>query len=164
VKTGDTGSELYGIVCNATTSSVEPGRRPIARGRDEPNEQAIYRSNPQLARLLRSEFNALIVGHRHGDSILHHLPPTPPRIHAFVHLCQPEETEQFSRSFGFLSLLLSSRLTASAEEITGASLRHMSQAHEDPRRFLVTAGRELALLLSDDYTRLKVVLTRVREG
>jgi len=35
VKTRDLGVELYGIVYNATTTSFEPGRRPIARGKDE---------------------------------------------------------------------------------------------------------------------------------
>ena len=34
VKTTDSPVELYGIVYNATTSSLEPGRRPIARGKD----------------------------------------------------------------------------------------------------------------------------------
>ncbi|UCD54000.1 MAG: hypothetical protein JSU76_03670, partial [Dehalococcoidia bacterium] len=56
VKTGDSGVELYGIVYNAATTSLEPGRRPIARGRDETAEEEIYRSSPQLLKLLRSEF------------------------------------------------------------------------------------------------------------
>ena len=34
VKTVDSPIELYGIVYHATTSSIEPGRRPIARGKD----------------------------------------------------------------------------------------------------------------------------------
>ena len=49
-----------GSLCSA---SVEPGRRPIARGRDEASEEAVYQSSPQLARLLRSEFTALVVGY-----------------------------------------------------------------------------------------------------
>ena len=46
VKTRDLPLELYGIVYHATTASLEPGRRPIARGKDEDSEEAIYRSNP----------------------------------------------------------------------------------------------------------------------
>src|SRR3990172_3157679 len=52
VKTGDDDEAQYGIVYNVTTSGIEPGRRPIARGKDEASEAAIYRSSPQLAKLL----------------------------------------------------------------------------------------------------------------
>ena len=34
VKTKDQSVELYAVVYNATTSGLEPGRRPIARGKD----------------------------------------------------------------------------------------------------------------------------------
>ena len=43
VKSTDESVELYGIVYHATTASLEPGRRPIARGKDETGEEAIYR-------------------------------------------------------------------------------------------------------------------------
>ena len=46
VKTKDSSVELYGIVANAATTSLEPGRRPIARGKDETTEEEIYRSSP----------------------------------------------------------------------------------------------------------------------
>jgi hypothetical protein len=161
VKTGDAATESYGVVYNATTSSVEPGRRPIARGKDEPSEQTIYSSNPQLAKLLRSEFDAVIVGHRQADVVYHHLPSAPAHIHGFVHLCPPEEVKAFSQSLAFLNMLLNARLQVSMEEVTGAALRHMSQAHEDPRRFLVAAGKELAVLLGNDYSRLRTTLARI---
>ncbi len=40
VKTGD----IYGIVANAETTGMEPGRKPIARGKDEATEEAVYNS------------------------------------------------------------------------------------------------------------------------
>ena len=63
VKTSDTPIEIYGIVCNAETHSIEPGRRPIARGEGEENEDALFRSHPQLIKLLCTDFTALVVGH-----------------------------------------------------------------------------------------------------
>ena len=53
VKTTDAPVELYGIVYHAETTGIEPGRRPIARGKDEKTEEAIYQSNPQLLKLLQ---------------------------------------------------------------------------------------------------------------
>jgi len=45
VKTNNEELELYAVVCNATTTGLEPGRRPIARGKDEESEEAIYKKN-----------------------------------------------------------------------------------------------------------------------
>jgi len=162
VKTGDSAAELYGIVCNAETTSLEPGRRPIARGRDEDSEEAIYSSSPQLAKLLRSEFEVLVVGHREGDRLYQHLPPQPARIHGFVYQCTPDEVKDFGESFDFLNIILNAHLPVPGEELVAASLRRMSQAHEDRRAFLVAAGKELAVLLSGNLNQLNAVLGRIK--
>ena len=163
VKTRDLPLELYGIVYNAATTSLEPGRRPIARGKDEQSEEEIYRSSPQLLKLLKSEFGAVVVGHRQGDKLYHHLPPQPARIHSFVYLCPPEEVKEFGQSFDFLNIILNARLPVPTEELVAASLRQMSQAHEDPRAFLVAAGKELAILLSGNLNQLKAILGRIKQ-
>ncbi len=163
VKTIDSSLESYGIVYNATTTSLEPGRRPIARGKDEASEEEIYRSSPQLLKLLRSEFGALVVGHRQGDKLYHYLPPHPARIHSFVYQCSPQEVKEFSRSFSFLNILLNARLPVSADELVAACLRQMSQVYEDRNAFLVAAGKELAVLLGGDFKQLKAILERIRE-
>ena len=161
VKTGDDQMELYGIVYNSSTSSVEPGRRPIARGKDENSEEEIYRSNPQLSKLLRSEFSAIVVGHRRDQACHHYLAPVPARIHGFVYACSKEEVKSFSASLDFLNVLLNTRLPLPLEEVTGAALRQMSQVQANPHNFLVNAGKELAVLLGGDFNRLKVVLGRL---
>jgi hypothetical protein len=163
VKTRDLPMELYGLVCNAATTSLEPGRRPIARGKDETTEEEIYRSSPQLLKLLKSEFGALVVGHRQGDKLYHHLPPQPAHIHSFVYQCSLEEVKEFSQSFDFLNILINAHLPVPTEELISASLRQMSQAYEDRRAFLVAAGKELAILLSSNLSQLKAILGRIRE-
>jgi len=162
VKTGDSSAELYGIVYNAATTSLEPGRRPIARGQYETSEEAIYRSSPQLAKLLRSEFGAVVVGHKEGDKLYRRLPPRPARIHSFVYQCTPAEVIDFGKSFDFLGILLNASLPVPAEELIGASLRQMSRAHKDPRAFLVAAGKELAILLSGNLNQLNAILGRIK--
>ncbi len=163
VKTVDSPVELYGIVYNATTTSLEPGRRPIARGKDEASEEEIYKSSPQLLKLLRSEFCALMVGHRQDGKLYHYLPPKPARIHGFVYLCSPEEVKDFSRSFDFLNILVNTHLSVPINELVAASLRQMSQAYEDRHTFLVAAGKELAILLNGQFNQLKAILGRIRE-
>jgi hypothetical protein len=156
VRTGD----IYGIVAGAETTS-EPGRRPIARGKDEASEEGVYQSSPQLTKLLRSEFTAAVVGHQDGEKIHHYLPPYPARIHGFVYLCPPGEVKEFSQSFGFLNILLNANLTVPPEELIAAALRQMGRAHEDGHAFLVAAGKELAALLSSDFIKLKNILGRL---
>ena len=161
VKTRDEPVDLYGIVYHASTGSLEPGRRAVARGKDEASEEAIYRTSPQLLKLLRSEFRALVVGHRGGEKLYHYLPPKPARIHGFVYQCSPEEVKEFSQSFAVLNILINTHLPVSVDEIVAATLRQMSQAHEDPHSFLVAAGKELAVLLSGQFNQLKVILGRL---
>jgi len=161
VKTTDSPVELYGIVYHATTTSIEPGRRPIARGKDEATEEEVYRSSPQLMKLLRSEFSALVVGHRQDAKLHHYLPPKPARIHGFVYLCPPDEVREFSQSFDFLNILIGTHLPVSVEEVVSASLRQMSQVYEDRQAFLVAAGKELSLLLGGEFGRLRAILGKI---
>ena len=162
VKTGDGEVDIYGIVCHATTGSLEPGRRPIARGKDEATEADVYQSSPQLAKLLRSEFSALVVGHKTRESINQYLPPGPARIHGFVYQCSADEVKEFGRSLAFLNMLVSAHLPVAVDEIVPAALRLMSQSQEDPHAFLVAAGKELAVMLGGQFNQLRAILGRLK--
>jgi hypothetical protein len=154
--------EIIGVVCQATTAGIEPGRRPIARGKDEATEEAVYQTSPQLAKLLRSEFQALVIGHRKDAKIYQYLPPKPARIHSFVLTYSPEEIKEFSQSLEFLNLLTTNNQIPQ-EELIAATLREMSRAQTDPPSFLVASGKKLTTLLSGDYQRLKAILGRLQQ-
>ncbi|MFC2014090.1 hypothetical protein ACFLU8_04365 [Chloroflexota bacterium] len=163
VRTRDSELELYGIVYNAATTSLDPGRRPIARGKDETTEEDIYRSSPQLTKLLRSEFETVVVGHKEDGRLCHFLPPRPARIHSFVYQCPSEKAKEFSQSFDFLNILINAHMPVSTDELIAACIRQMGQAHEDRHAFLVAAGKELATLLSGNLNQLKAILGRIKE-
>lgn len=163
VRVGDNTSCLYAVVGQATTASIDPGRRPIARGREATSEAEVYQASPQLSQLLRSEFRALVVGHRQDGRLYHYLPPQPARVHGFVYACLPDEVKEFSSSFGFLNIIINISSTVPSEELVAASLRQMSQAHEDGRAFLVAAGKELAVNLSGRFDQLRTILQKIKE-
>ena len=106
VRCGDD-EAIYGIVHEIATRSIDTGRRPIARGQDEDDEVAIYQSNPQLSRLLSTEFRALSVGHTESGRLRRWLAPLPPRIHSFVYPCSDDAVREFSAELDFASILLS---------------------------------------------------------
>lgn len=154
--------DIFGVVCDTATESVDPGRRPLARGQDAADESEVYRQNPQLSKLLRTTFRALVVGHKEGDALRHYLPPQPPHVHSFVYVCPPEEVRAFTQSLDFLSILMFAQERTNADEIVAACLRQAAQAHTDRKLFLVGAGKTLAPLLRGELTRLNTILMRIR--
>ncbi|HIE17903.1 MAG TPA: hypothetical protein EYP71_06880 [Dehalococcoidia bacterium] len=162
VRVGGKPLEIYGVVYNIETHSLEPGRRIVARGEKMESEDEIFQANPQLSRLLRTDFNVLVVGYSQGDSLCQHLPQRPAPIHGFVYICTEEEIRTFTDCLDFLGLLVDARLPVPMEEVTAACLRYISQAHPDRQAFLVRAGRELAYLLSGDARKLSSLLKRLK--
>ena len=161
VRCGTADYAVYAIVGEVATRSLDPGRRPTAVGHDEATEDDVYRRNPQLGRLLSTEITAVTVAHSTGDGrLLRYLPPSPPRIHAFVSLCSPAELRRLSDSLDFLPGVLAAPV-ASPDDVAAAFLRQASVAHDDPEAFLVAAGRELAALLSAQVPRLNSLLKRL---
>ena len=162
VKTQDKLGDIYGVIYNVETHGLEPGRRVVARGESLEAEEEIFAANPQLSRLLTTDFKVLVVGHVEGKRWHHYLPPKPASIHSFVYTCQLEEVRAFTRSLDFLRLIVNARIPVPVDEVTGACLRYVSQAHQDHDAFLVKAGKELAFMLSTDVQRLNSLLKRLK--
>jgi hypothetical protein len=156
-------SRIYAVVYGVSTEALDAGRPVIARGQDEDSEQDVYRSHPQLERLLCTRFESLIVGHGNSGTYSHRLPALPPRIHSFVYTCLPEDLKQFTRSLDFLSLLVNSSPSSQAinDEVVAACLRQAGAEMEDPRSFLVGAGKALAVQLTGDLPRMNAMLRRL---
>ena len=162
VKTPHEDGFIIGLVYDASTASIDPGRRVLARGRHLATEEDILRQHPQLAKLLRTQFSALVVGQEAQSQWRHHLPPQPAQVHRFVYRCQPQEVQAFTQRLDFLHLLLHTGLSATADELVAACLRQAAETHPDGRSFLIQAGKELARLLYHDPSRLNAILLRLR--
>ncbi len=171
--------EAYGVVSNIQTSSFDPGRRALARGQDEAEPEDVYRHNPELPELLRTQFEVVMVGFadsRNGAPVASsaqgggvrvgavrcYLPPLPPRLHAFVYACRPDVITDLTAEFGFLQTVLSTSLGAGRganEELVAACIRQAGDGRGYD--YLVRAGKELAQLLVNDPPRLNAILCRL---
>ncbi len=163
----DLPAATYALVYGASTSSLEPNRRPSALGFADEDE--MRRQQPQIFELLRTEFSGMLVAYSAGDGspLKRHLPPRPPRIHSRVYACTPAEVQMLTADLGFLRPILlpsgGGLAGVPADELVAACLRQARMAQAQDPGFLLRAGRALALLLSDDYDRLQAILRSVAE-
>ena len=151
---------VYGVVAEVTTQSLDPGRRAVAMGRGEDSAEAVYRRHPQLTRLMSTELEAVVVAHRSGGELSRFLAPTPPRIHEIVHACGGPELVEVAGDLELLPSLLASP-AGSPDDVTAAFLRQLADAHTEPERVRLEAGRKLAGLLPGQLHRLTGILKRL---
>ena len=159
VRAGD--PAIHGVVYRVTTEPLDATRPVLARGETAATEEEIFRNNPQLERLLTSRFEVVIVGHQDQGADVPVLPPLPPRVHAFVHTCSPEEVMRLAGHTGWIGLLLSSGIPV-ADQVVGACLRQSAGVHDDGPAFLLRVCKDLAGELAGDLPRLNAILRTVR--
>ena len=156
-----TGSEpnVYGLVFNVSTHSIEPNRRPTAYGK---TEHELRMEQPQIFELLKTEFEAVIVGHRDERGPRQVLPPQPPGIHSFVHPCTEAEVKALTGNGDFMrSVLNGCRLPT--DDLIIASVRNAWQARGYDMPYLVALGKDLCRLIRDDYDRLSSIMRRISQ-
>ena len=148
----------YGVVAFGTTVSPDPGRRAVPRASDEVYDEAVYARQPQLTRVLHTEFSVVLVGCFEDGSIRQHLPPQPPRLHYDVHECTPDEVRRFSERQVYFRLLLDAQVQVPAEQLLAAHIRQVYRARGRDAAWLERAARQVTSLLRDDYDRMMTVL------
>lgn len=150
---------MYAVVCNAYTHSLEPNRLAIAYHR---SEQELRDEQPQIFELLKTKFEAVIIGYESNGAVRYHLPPQPPRLHSFVYACQPLEVRRITSHLWFLRSLMGVD-KAPRDELIAAAIRAAAASHPGDRAFLIKAGKELVKLIRDDYELLSTILHRMQE-
>lgn len=156
--------QVFGVVYNVETHSLEPGRRVMVRGNEMDSEEDIYHANPHLEKLLSTDFKAQVVGYKEKNKNFYYLPPVPSSIHGFIYLCDESEIMAFSQSLNFLTPLLESKLIIYPDDVVAACLRYLSKYQENMEVFLIHAGKELLWTLRGDVQRLSAILKRLEIG
>ncbi len=160
----DFGIDTLAIVSSAETTPRDAGRRPTARGADYQSEDEFYERHPEISRLIRTTFSAVIVAHRAEGRLYAYLPPRPPRLHSFVYPGGVEDIAELANDPLTLQNVAAARLGAANEFLpaairTLASVRGSARAQED---YLRETGRRLVHLMRDDMHTLQTVLAKIR--
>lgn len=152
---------VYGIVSYSSTSGLDPSRRSVARGQNLETEREVYESNPQLSRLLSTEFSCITVGYGDSSGITTYLPPAPPKLHSFVNNCDQKEVSSFVGSMGFMNSIL--RLNyPQCDDIVAAFVRFACATLPDLVELKMQAAKQIANLVGNDTRRLEGILRRIR--
>ncbi len=154
----ETGNILYGVVTHATISPVDSVHRARALGL---TAQELREQQPQIFAMLKTDFQVALVGFDSGDRLYQYLPPRPPQIHQAVYRCSPEQIRQFCQQIDFLHTLL--QVTGvPVDELVAAVIRHCYHLLHYDRAWLVQVGRQLSLLLREDYDRLSAIIRKIQ--
>lgn len=151
---------VFGVVSQIRTHALDPGRPIIARGEDQATVEDVYRSNPQLDRLLCTTFQVIAIGYFEEQTLVQRMPPVPPKIHSFVYHCPIREVKSFAASLGFLHFLLNTN-APTGDEIAIACLKYINSTIDNGEEFLVSGGKTLAMMLSGQIPRLNSILRRL---
>lgn len=149
---------VFALVALATTTGLDPGRRPTAFGL---SEDELRRQQPQVFELLATDFTAITIGHASRGVVRSYLPPRPPRIHQRVWTCSSDEVIRLTDGAGFLRAILSRAPSGIADELAAAAIRHAYEARNNDPEYLVSAGKRVAQLLREDVDRLQSVLSKL---
>ncbi|MBP0021063.1 MAG: hypothetical protein J7647_26360 [Cyanobacteria bacterium SBLK] len=161
----ESGNKVLGVVTYVKTSPIDSVHRARALGL---SLEELREQQPQIFAMLKTEFRVALLGFQTpsrnngstGGRIFQYLPPRPPQIHQAVYRCSPEEVVAFSEELGFLRSLLQVK-NIPVEALVSASLREIYRLRQGDRPWLVRAGRELSLLLKDDYDSLRYILSQI---
>ena len=165
----ESGNQVYGVVYHATTSPIDSIHRARALGL---SLQELREEQPQIFAMLKTEFRAAIVGFAsprvdghegssRGDRIYQYIPPRPPQIHQAVYQCEPEQIIHFTEELDFLRILLQ-LMGVPVDALVAAVIREVHKLRKRDRQWLINAGRNLSMLLKDDYDRLRLILRQLQ--
>jgi HAS barrel domain len=157
----ESGNQILAAVYAATTAPIDSVHRARALGL---SIEELREEQPQIFAMLKTEFRAVILGFTDTqDRCFQFLPPRPPQIHQSVYTCTDQEVIAFSNQLDFLRPLLDIA-GAPTDALTAATLRQIYTIRQHDREWLIQAGRNLSLLLRDDYDRLRYILSQCRIG
>ncbi|MBD2383933.1 HAS-barrel domain-containing protein [Cylindrospermum sp. FACHB-282] len=160
----ESGNQVYAVVYYATTTPIDSVHRARALGLSLQN---LREEQPQIFAMLKTEFRAAIVGFEqpthnigYNGRVYQYLPPRPPQIHQAVYRCEPEAIIKFTEELDFLRTILLIN-GAPVESLAAAAIRFVYQLRKADRQWLIKAGRNLSVLLKDDYDRLRFILSQI---
>jgi hypothetical protein len=155
VETINNNTKIFGIITSIQTGSQDPMRYPFTYKK---TEEELIKEQPQIFEFLKTTFDVQIVGFQANDKIIYSLPSNPPKIHSFVNNLDKKSVQTFFNKTDFLYLLFNSQIH-NLDEILIAILNDLPTN----KIFLTNFCNNFSLLSGNDYKRLKLFLSRIKQ-
>jgi hypothetical protein len=160
----DNSKQALGIVTAIQSGSMDPSRTPFAY---QKTEEELAVEQPQIFAFLKTTFTVQACGYTSPETssnIIFAIPPTPAKIHAFVSPANSDTSKAFFADARFLQVLYGySPAIQNLDELLLAILRNIKQDNLLTEQLLENISHGFALLLGNDYRRLKVFLSRLEQ-
>lgn len=153
---------ILGCVTSITTGSIDPQRYPFPY---QKTEDELKTEQPQIFEFLKTIFQVKIVGYLDlatTQKFHYTLPPTPAKIHAFVHSIPISFSANFFSNPHFLYLLFSSQNTITHfDDLLLAIFKQLEQQKKLTTKTITSFYKTFSLLTGNDYRRMKLFLHRL---
>ncbi len=150
---------LFGVVHQVQTGSMDPMRYPFPY---QKTEEELLQEQPQIFEFLKTTFSCIVVGYEEHHSMTYLIAPEPPKIHSFISSPDLEMSKRFFSGNRYLHVLFSNSGTIfNIDELMLALLKHHAELHILSSQKLSLFMQTYALLIGNDYRRIKLFLQRV---
>jgi hypothetical protein len=146
----------YGVVTGVATGPRE-STRTVQAHRMPPGE--LEQRKPHLPMLLRTTFEARLVGYGQGAVRIAGTPPLPAHLHCYVYPAVDEEIREVTSTPDFLRPLVQVQGVPQADLVVCAIEEARRAWGSDEK--LVAWGKFLVRLLRQDYVTLESILQRI---
>lgn len=148
----------FALVTTIASGSGDPNRRPAAYGLEE---EDLANEQPQIAELLTTCFGAQVIGHVANGRVVSYVPGRPPALHARVYSASDVEVRALTERLDYVRSVLNGSGPTGGDEVIAASIRAGCAARGNEGTYLREAGKQLALMLRDDYDRLSAIVRKL---
>jgi len=149
---------LYAIVYGIKTGSLDSNRYPFAY---QKTEDELMAEQPQIFEFLKTHIDCITLGYEEHEKIYYHMPPEPPKIHAFVGPIHESKLNSFFARPDFLHLLLKCPEAQYVDELILGLIAYLKkQTVLTPER-LTSYLDTLSVILGADYKRFSLLLARI---
>ena len=157
VSSYDSSYVAYGLITNINNSSLDNIHKPSALGL---NFKQLAELQPQVYELLRNELEIYLFAHTETSGEIVHYPPLKPMtIHDFVHKTSEKEVLDLTNNLSNLINVV--KKTQQKPDILVDAISLGFKLRNNDYKYLVRAGKELSVALTDEIDSLMHVLKRL---
>jgi len=151
---------VYGLVHSIKTGSFDESRTPFAYKK---TEAELKKELPHIFELLKTDFQALILGYKEAETINYVCTPEPPKIHSFIANTSAQMSIEFLQSTHYLYLIFSMQKELfNIDELLLSFVYYQQKNNVFDANHINSFIDTFCLLSGNDYKRLKVFLHRLQ--